>query len=648
MLTPTPSPAIGALAAVACLLVPAWAQDLEAWEPVLPESMADLSLEDLMAIQVSVASRSSERLMDVPAAVYVVTGEELRRQGVQTIQDALRMVPGFHVAQWRTQGWDVAARGFTGSLSELNQSFMNQLLVMVDGVSLYSPVMAGIWWPLIDIPIQDIERIEVLRGPGGTLWGANAMNGVVNIITRHARDTQGTRLDVLGGTTIISGDASYGSRMGENGWFRTWVSSTRHDGLKRDRDADWDITSVGWRMDWDLGSNERARVLGTVYGAEFGPTYSYEDDQPKFGGFLSGIYEFGEPEDQQRLQSYFWIDRQKLPDLETADFRQDVQTLDLEWTRRRAVGQDTSFSFGVGGRVVQADLGSERGWIDFEPEFQRIWSVRAFALGEFELRSLDSKLVTSIQVEESSVHDLELQPSLRWLWRARESTHFWASIARSVRTSSLEERRIVQYFDPGDDPFFVGDPGFKSEELLSYEVGVRTRLSERISVDLTGFYNEFDKLQTFEELDAFTVTFGNEGQATARGVEAAIDANATRRWRIRGAYTFFDMNFKASDSSLLSDTIDARDDLIPVHHASLRSQYDLGKNWELDGALYYVDRLPIFDVGSHVRLDLRLGWNPKPGLRFSLGVQNLNDPSHPEAGPIEVERVVWGGFSAKF
>src|SRR5690606_10809780 len=132
-----------------------------------------------------------EKLMDVPAAVYVLTGDELRRQGVTSVQEALRMVPGFHVAQWRTQGWDVASRGFTGGLSELNQSFMNQLLLMVDGVSLYSPVMAGIWWPLLDIPIADIDRIEIIRGPAGTLWGTNAMNGVVHVITKHARDTQG-------------------------------------------------------------------------------------------------------------------------------------------------------------------------------------------------------------------------------------------------------------------------------------------------------------------------------------------------------------------------------------------------------------------------------------------------------------------------
>jgi iron complex outermembrane recepter protein len=617
-------------------------------DPDADTSLVELSLEDLMEVEVSVASRHGERLMDVPAAVYVLTGDELRRQGVQTIQDALRMVPGFHVAQWRTQGWDVASRGFTGGLSEQNQSFMSQLLLMVDGVSLYSPAMAGIWWPLLDIPIQDIERIEIIRGPAGTLWGTNAMNGVVHVITKHARDTQGARADALAGTTITSGDASYGSRLGDGGWFRTWVSSTEHDGLRHDRDADWHITSVGWRSDWDLDDAKRARVFGTIYGAEFGPTYVEEDDQPKAGGFVSAMLETGEGREQERLQAWYWLDHQSLPDLTTARFRQDLQTLDLEWTRRRPLGDASSVSYGLGGRVVQAEMGSEDGYIDFDPEFQRIWSARAFVQGEFDFASLDSKLVAGVQAEESDVHDPEVQPNVRWLWRATEATNLWASVSRAVRTSSIEERDIVQHFAPSDPPFFVGKRDFDSEELLAYELGLRMRISEAVTADLTAFFNDYDDLQTFEDLDGVTLTYGNEGSATARGFEAAIDASVTERLRLRSSYTWFEMEFEASDSSLLDGLIEQRDDLIPVHHASLRAFYDLGEHWELDGAIYYVDRLPYFDVDSYVRADVRLGWNPKPGLRFSAGVQNLNDPEHPEAGPIEVERVVWVGFSASF
>jgi len=639
----------GVAVLAACLTVsPAFAQepaeDTGAREP----DLRDLSLEDLMEIEVSVASRHGEKLQEVPAAVYVLTGDELRRQGVTSVQEALRMVPGFHVARWRTQGWDVAARGFTGGLSELNQSFMNQLLLMVDGVSLYSPVMAGIWWPLLDIPIADIERIEIIRGPAGTLWGTNAMNGVVNVITKHSRDTQGAQFDATVRTDISSGDVHYGGKLGDSSWFRAWVSSTYQAGLSGDRDGDYTLSSVGWRSDWDIDETSRARVLGTIYVGDFGPSYDYEDDQHKAGGFLSTAYETGDEEDQQRLQASLWLDHQTLPDTTTSDFNQDVQTLDLEWTRRLGDGEGDSFSFGLGGRVVQAQLGSDDGYIDFDPEFQRVWSARAFGQGELAIESLDSKIVLGLQVEESSIDEVQLQPNARWLWRATESTSVWASIARAVRTPSLEERDIVQRFDPLDVPFFVGTNDFEAETLLAYEVGVRTRITPKLSVDLTAFYNDYDNLQTFEDIDGVTLTYGNEGRAIARGVEAAVDAELTDRLRFRSAYTYFEMAFAADPDSLLFDSIDGRDELVPVHSANLRAYYDLGDDWEIDGAIYYVDRLPAFDVDSYVRVDARLGWRPCVGTELSIGVQNLNDPEHPEAGPPEIERSFYVSLRTNF
>jgi iron complex outermembrane receptor protein len=617
-------------------------------EPDRGRDLAEMSLEDLMEVEVSVASRHSEKLVDVPAAVYVLTGDELRRQGVTSVQEALRMVPGFHVAQWRTQGWDVASRGFTGGLSALNQSFTNQLLLMVDGVSLYSPVMAGIWWPLLDIPISQIDRIEIIRGPAGTLWGTNAMNGVVNVITKNARDTQGPELDLTAGTAGGTGDMRYGGKLGENGWYRAWGSVTYQDGLRGDRDGDWWLSSVGWRSDWDLGSSSRARVLGTAYVGTIGPTYEEEDDQDKYGGFLSGAYETGNDRDQQRLQASLWLDHQTLPDTFTNDFEQDVQQLDVEWTRRQRAGESTSFSYGLGGRVVQADLGSDNGFIDFEPEFQRIWSGRAFGQGEFEFESIDSKLVLGLQVEESSIEDVQLQPNARWLWRVATESSVWASVARAVRTPSLEELDIVQRLDPGDDPFFEGSSDFEPETLIAYELGARTQIAKKVAVDLTAFYNDYDNLQTLEDLNGVALTFGNQGRATARGFEAAIDYDVNARLRLRGTYTYFAMRFAADDGSFEEDFIDERDDYIPMNNASLRAYYDLGEDWELDGAIYFVDDLPIFDVGSYFRVDARIGWTPIPGTQLSFGVQNANDPEHPEAGPIEVERVFYFGLTTKF
>ncbi len=634
------------LAALVLVSHPAWAQ--APGDPELEVDLTEMSLEDLMQIEVSIASRYGERLRDVPAAVYVLTGDELRRQGVTSVQEALRMVPGFHVAQWRTQGWDVASRGFTGGLSALNQSFTNQLLLMVDGVSLYSPVMAGIWWPLLDIPISDIDRIEIIRGPAGTLWGTNALNGVVHVITKRANETQGAQLDLTGSTSGGSGDLRYGGKLGDTSWFRTWASSTYMGGLRGDRDGDWRLDSVGWRSDWDVDATSHVRLLGTAYAGVFGPTYVEEADQNKAGGFLSAEYTTGSDADLQRVQMSIWLDHQTIPDTFTNTFKQDVQQLDLEWTRRQRLGESASLSYGLGGRVVQADLGSDNGFIDFDPGFQRIWTARAFGQAEFDIDSLDSKLVLGLQLEESSIEDVQLQPNARWLWHLGEDTSVWASVARAVRTPSIEERDIVQRFDPGDDPFFEGSRSFEPETLIAYEVGLRTRIASKVSMDLTAFYNDYDNLQTLEDLDGFALTFGNKGRAIARGAEAAVDIDVSEDLRLRASYTYFEMDFEADPNSLEEPFIDDRDNYVPVHHAGLRAYYDLGKDWELDGAIYYVDRLPFFDVDAYIRVDARVGWRPCASTELSFGVTNANDPEHPEAGPIEIERVFYVGLRTTF
>lgn len=618
-------------------------------EPVADDAaLADLSLEDLMSIEVSVASRHSEKLIDAPAAVYVLTGDELRRAGVTSVQEALRMVPGFHVARWRTQGWDVTARGFTGGLSSLNQSFANQLLLMVDGVSVYSPLMAGIWWPLFDVPIQDVERIEIIRGPAGTLWGANAMNGVIHVITKHARDTQGAQFDATVQRNESSGDLRYGSTLGGNGFFRVWASSTYVAGLPLERRANWTMSSVGFRGDWDLADDERTRLMGTLYGAEFGPSYAYEADQPKAGGWISGTYERGGDDDLHRFQAWYWLDHQSIPDNDTTDYNQDLQTLDVEYTRRFTVGESSSMSFGVGGRIVQSDSGSDDGYIDFDPEFDRFYSARAFAQGQIGLPSLNSQLVAGLQAEESTLGGFQVQPNVRWLWRPSETTSVWAAASRAVRTPSIEETTIEQRLTPLDTPFFVGNHDQRNEELLAFELGLRAQITENVDADLTVFVNDYDDLQTLEELDPTTTTYGNEARATAHGAELALDTTVTEQWRLRTSYTYFEMDFEAESTSFEAPFIDDRDDLVPVHHVALRSYYDLGDDWELDSAVYWVDRLPYFDVDSYFRVDARLGWRPTQSMQLSIGVQNATDPKHPEAGPPETERNVYVSLRMSF
>ncbi|MBK8177347.1 MAG: TonB-dependent receptor [Planctomycetes bacterium] len=600
--------------------------------------LLDRTLEELLDTEVSVASRHGEPLRDVPAAVYVITGDEIRRAGHTSIQEALRMVPGFHVAQWKSSGWDVTARGFTGSLSSINESFANQLLLIIDGVSVYSPAMAGIWWPLYDIPIEDIDRIEIIRGPAGTLWGTNAMNGVVHVITKHPRQTTGSMATTTLGIAEQRGGLREGGPLGSNGWYRSYVSYGRHAGLPdtdgRDYPEDWKIGSAGVRADWDLEGGGRTTVMTHLWSSEFGedpvdtailglPAY---DDTPKNGGYLLASWEFGPPDDVQKIQGWYSSDYQKQLNLQM-----DVQVGDLEYTRHMQLSDAHQLTLGVGYRSAQTNLQSERGFNDFSPEFRRSNSVRIFAQDEFGVAALDSRVILGVQLEEADLGGLTLQPTLRWMWNATEHTALWAGISRAVRTPSREEVDNLGYNDPNQPPVFTGNKDFKNEAVLAHEIGLRTNLGERVQVDLTAFYNDYDDLQTFEFDNLGLTTYGNEASATAHGAEMALDLELSETWRVRTAYTYFEMDFETS-SNAAGAPIDAKDGLVPRQNASVRSYYNLGEHWELDTALYWSDYLRFWDNPAVFRVDARVGWKPNAHTVLSIGVQNAQEEQHPEAG----------------
>jgi iron complex outermembrane receptor protein len=603
--------------------------------------LVELSLEELLDLEITVASRHKEKLRDAPAAVYVLTGDEIRRSGHTSVQEALRMVPGFHVAQWKGFGWDVTSRGFTGSLSALNESFANQLLLIVDGVSYYSPVQAGIWWPLVDIPLADVERIEIIRGPAGTLWGANAVNGVVHVITKHAKDTQGNLFAATAGDSEYSGDLRHGGRLGESGSYRVWTSYSWYDALQPSNGnkfpEEWWIGSVGARADWDLPSG-RYRLVGTAYTSEFGEelwnavtqAYNPWDDTIKNGGFLLGSWERGEEGDTHRIQTWAQSDFQK-----QFDFEQDVRTLDVEYTRGKRLDETHELTAGVGYRLVDSNLHGNNGYIDFVPESRELHGVRAFIQDQIALPSLDSKLVLGTQVELSTLAGLQVQPNVRWLWNPTMDQTVWAAISRAVRTPSLEEVDIEQRFDATGPPFLRGTDDFESERLLAYELGYRRPIGHRAFLDIATFYNDFDNLQSVEDDPTLTFQFyDNQVSATAWGAEVALDVDVTEDWRLRSSYAAFKMDFEADPGSTEEPTVDTKDGLIPKHRVNLRSYYDLGDNWELDTGIYWVDghSASFFDNPSYWRVDARIGWNPSPNVQFSLGVQNLTEEEHPEAG----------------
>jgi iron complex outermembrane receptor protein len=600
--------------------------------------LLDRSLEELLDTEVSVASRHGEPLRDVPAAVYVLTGDEIRRAGHTSIQEALRMVPGFHVAQWKSSGWDVTARGFTGSLSSINESFANQLLLIIDGVSVYSPAMAGIWWPLYDVPIEDIDRIEIIRGPAGTLWGTNAMNGVVNVITKHPRETMGEMVTTTAGIAEQRGGLRQGGALGDHGSYRAFLSYAQHAGLPDsdgdDYPEDWKIASAGLRADWELEDGSRTTLLTHMWASEFGedpadttilglPQF---DDTPKNGGYTLASWEFGPPTDVQRLQGWYSADFQKQVNLQM-----DVQVGDLEYTRHTQLTDSHRLTLGLGYRSAQTNLQSDRGFNDFSPEFRRSNSARIFAQDEVALPSLDSRVIVGAQLENADLGGFSVQPNLRWMWNVTGQTAVWAGISRAVRTPSREEVDNVGYDDPNLPPVFMSHPDFENEKVLAHELGVRTNLGERVQIDLAAFYNDYDDLQTYEFDNLGLATYGNEASATAHGAELALDLDLSSVWRVRTSYSYFEMDFETS-SNAAGGPIDDKDGLVPRQHASVRSYYDLGDHWELDTAVYWSDYMRFWDNPAVFRVDARVGWKPDSHTLLSLGVQNAQEEQHPEAG----------------
>jgi len=587
------------------------------------QRLKDLSIEQLMDLEVTIASRSEQSLSTVPGAVYVLTGDEIRRAGHSSIPEALRMVPGMYVSHWTTAAWDVTARGFGPGLSLTSSAFLNQLLVMIDGVVVYSPLFAGVWWHLYDIDLADVDRIEIIRGPGGSLWGTNATHGVVNVITKSSSATQGARVSLRSATDDRHAAVRYGGALGENGTYRVWGKGAWYDTLEDsflDFNNDWETLSGGFRGDWNLGG--RQLTLSAR---------AYEFDNHAFGfdpmggiipvidrkdGFqvFAGLFD---PEADARLQAWYSSDQQHQPTF--VDYR--IDTFDVEVQRQFALSGTNRLTLGTGYRRVSSDLvGDDPAFLDFDPHDFHQDVFRGFALDHIALPELDSELTLGLTLEHNDFTQFEFQPTVRMSWNPTGSLFLWSAVSRAVRTPSLEERSL------SSGSAFVGSNDFRSETLIAYEVGARALLSPSASLDLALFFNDYDDLH-FEDFNGVQSFLTNEAEGQAFGAELAGDFKPTDRWTLRSAFSFLrgEYTSKADGSDL------GTDDYYPEYQFNLRSYYDLGSHWELDGAVYLVEKLgPAFDMAEYVRVDARLGWRPSAAFDFYVGVQQLNDASHSE------------------
>lgn len=622
--------------------------------------LTNLSLDELMNLEVTSVSKKEQKLAQTPAAVYVITQEEIRRSGMTSVPELLRRVPGLDVARIDGSKYAISARGFNGRIA-------NKLLVMIDGRSIYSPETSGVYWEVQDLMLEDIDRIEVIRGPGGTMWGANAVNGVINIITKRAQETQGGLIVAGGGTEDKGfGSTRYGGKIGDNAAYRVYGKYFNRRGLADlsggDANDGHNALRGGGRLDWSLTDRDSLTLVGDIYhsnlrenptavslAAPFAPPRNRPGEFS--GGSLLGRWArvFSERSDME-LQLYF--DRFCRDIFEIGG---SIDTFDASFQHHVAIGKRHDIVWGLGSRLVRhASDDDNAAPYRFAPLKESSQLVSVFAQDEITLVKDKLRLVLGTKIEHLDElrdvsEEFNAEPSVRMTWTPQSHQTIWAAVSRAVRTparSDTDIRGSIAAF-PGPDGTpnilaFFGNQNFKAETVLAYEAGYRVQPNSRLAFDSAMFYNVYDRLQTFEPGAAFfeadpqpahviiPVVFSNLMRGKTYGVETSANLNVNKFWRVAGSYSLLRMQLHPYAESLDGDSKQATEGSSPQHQFQLHSYLRLPRNVELDASLYHVSQLRYSQVPSYARLDVRLGWRIGEGLELSAVGQNLLDGQYTE------------------
>ncbi|MGV7222390.1 MAG: TonB-dependent receptor plug domain-containing protein [Nitrospinales bacterium] len=640
-----------------------------------PQDFTELSLEALMEVTVTSVSKKEESFMDATSAIYVITQEDIRRSGVTSIPEALRMAPGMQVARISSNIWAITTRGF-------NTRFASNLLILIDGRSVYQIVTSGVDWDRVDVVLEDVDRIEVIRGPGGTLWGANAVNGVINIITKNSKDTQGTMVSAgAGNEEEFFETIRYGAKLAEGVYLRAYEKYFRRDKhVSRGGDPamdEWDAIRGGFRLDWDISESDSLTFQGSYYDGTssnwakdvvtgLAPTESFRRDQKIDGGFFLARWEhLFSPKSDMALQFYYNRERR----LNGPSPIIVLDTFDIDFQHRFPLGEKQEIVWGFEERVVLDSFDNENFPLSFTPTERVSYQFSGFVEDDIKLVPDVLKLKIGSKFEENNYTGFEFQPSVSLLWTPNEQHSIWASISRAVRIPARVEvsgRNNSNFILPPPAPTlvsFFGNENIVSEELLSYQVGYRVKPSDKSSLDITGFYNSYNNLINIETGDfvdqgtfaLLPLTADNNGNANTFGIELAGEWEVFDWWKLKGGFTWFNIDFFVDPSS--NDTTFSTQNNDPQFQGHLRSYINLPYNLEFDAAAYFVDEIFGFDslgvpdsVPEYTRIDLRLGWRPIKELEFSLTAQNVQEAKHAEfvnrriqlTGRTLVERSIFG------
>jgi iron complex outermembrane receptor protein len=624
-----------AVAALSCFIAVAQskAQSIEA--------LKQLSIDQLLDVQVTSVSKRSEALLDAPASIVVITAEEIQRSGATTLPQALRLAPSLQVARMDSVQYAISARGF-------NNAVGNKLLVLVDGRTIYTPLFSGVFWDQQDLLLEDIDRIEVITGPGATLWGANAVNGVINVITRSAVDTTGRLLVGNVGSTERSGAVRLGTEI-EGGAVRFYGKYSEFDNTERADGSEvpdeWKRAQIGFRADW-----ERGRDSFTLQGD------AYEGGS-EHRGFVNGL-EFPEIEVSganvlarwqralsggSEIQVQAYVDHSERRD--RLFFAPTATIADIEF-QHSIPGEKHDLLWGGGYRHGRDEVDPGLATVFIPSERSLDWA-NLFVQDEIDLLE-GLRATIGLKLERNDYTGTEYLPNVRLAWKPSHDRLVWGSLSRAVRAPARYDRDVRF---PGFPPFLViGGPNFESEVANVAELGYRARAGEAVSYSLTGFIHFWDKLRSGS---AIPVEIENKIEGEVYGLEASLDYQPASWWILSAGLTLLEEDLQLEPDSTDPVGVDnstLRND--PDYHWSLRSSFNLPHDVELDLRLWRVGSLPQPVVPSYTELDLRLAWHVNASVEVSLVGRNLLHDSHPEYGdPMprsEIERNVFGQVRWRF
>lgn len=653
--------------------------------PANPQNIPDvttMSLEDLMNLQVTSVSKRTQKVADAAAAVFVITQEDIRRSGATSIPDALRMVPGLEVARIDENKWAIGSRGFNGR-------FDNKLLVLIDGRSVYTPLFSGVYWDVQDVVLEDVDRIEVIRGPGATLWGANAVDGVINIITKSAKATQGGLVTAEAGNEEATAESvRYGSKLGDNTYYRVygkyydWYPSIGTTGATAS--DGWHALRSGFRVDSSAATKDSFTIQGDIYHDNFGetltvpsltsPTFSstYPNNGYDSGGDLLGRWNHSFSRSSTSLQMYY--DRTNIAD--PTVFGDHESVYDIDFQHDIHLGESQELVWGLGYRSIQDSNGSSF-TVALLPDHSSLNQYSAFVQDEVSLLSNRMHITVGSKFEHNPFTGFEFEPNVRVLGALTKDQSVWAAVSRAVRTPALTEEGLQLnegVIPPGTAPLnsplpvveaIFGSPLFQSEDLLAYEVGYRVQATSSVSLDIAAFYNDYTNLRSAEPgapiLGGGPTPYvilpfiaSNKMGGGTYGIEPYAEWKVLPRWKLSGSYSFLQMNIRKNANSL-DPLPDNPDGLSPRSQYYFRSSLDLPKHLEQDLMVRWVDKLPGLNIPSYYSLDLHIGWKPVPQVQLSFGGEDLLNSRHLEfipefinTMPTEVTRTFYGGISWTF